>query len=964
MPPTCKHSTWPDNGIVSPVMQPFVQAIQVLPVVDFPTHAPVVVTLQIPCMQPTRARLTFLKSFVDLGVQATHLEKIVPQYAKPNSLQEWGRAVEEHVDAALRLVAQETGSTVTSLPHAYKGRCQPREPTQKPMFSGLKLGRNGEFTPPCELTSFGARLKLRQFRRLNSLKCQMEAHARDVRKWLKHEGAMRKEWWTILRSYAMGGSFVEWIANQPELGYPPWDLPSIAWLHTLCQLVKFNLDAHLASDANYAKSFRDLQREDKKTRSEARLELKHYQQVRGSVNSAVVDMHAPVEVECAVLRQVDDVTFVFEADPDQFQPCTPVMVADIKGWIIASQPDHVVVRFLEPPPAFDDHVRLCQDLMFTDPKEVVDQLNGYWLPIWQSDEHPTESQMQDFDRLVASLPIAVEPLEVRTDLSVQSQKQQWLEGVTLQCPFCPMEDSRWHRIHECPAFAELRAGYQSNLDWFQSEGIPVEELPLVHMHPDQEVHRMLQFRESDICVGDDFLHLAFDRRQDGIPLLLYTDGSGMFPRTASTRIAGVGVVVDLCVNDAQRRQFAAEFLMTGDAPASLQPLACGRLQGEQTVPRAELMALVVATRFSGEIHTFSDCQYALDVIDKLRMGTFDFLHGKDLDVIRLLQRQLTDQHVFHKIRAHQDLTSIQDLLQLYHALGNHLADVVAKQASFADFGDFSKALHARHNFVQTYRDHLLQHFQYIVQLHRERKSMEEGMNALQQQTERVECAMEPSALQVMSSYWPLMGETFDAASKLSAICQYFPWGSDIATLFADWYSHLRWPSGDGLPKPCRQGVTWLELGLSFSFHAAAALPIIRETSSGDKQLLKISTAYDCAAHGSTLHDFSFCMQTMWGHFTFVLDDTELPAVERGKTGVLMYLGYDGHAAGLMTRPCFPGQEAVLRYLHSHLKGKSNYSSLCTPPWLNDTRVWPFSATEWDGLRKSTYALRRDVKRRC
>eukprot|EP00438_Fugacium_kawagutii_P013037 Skav208330 [mRNA] locus=scaffold1961:163511:164533:+ [translate_table: standard] len=331
-------------------------------------------------------------------------------------------------------------------------------------------------------------------------------------------------------------------------------------------------------------------------------------------------------------------------------------------------------------------------------------------------------------------------------------------------------------------------------------------------------------------------------------------------------------------------------------------MACNRIQGEQTVPRAELLALEVATRLPGNIHTYSDSQYSLDVIAKLRDGTFDFLHGKDCDVARRLQTQLSQHHAFHKIKAHQDPMGIADLLQVYHSLGNKLADEVAKSASDPSLGDFSSALCTRHFQQQEYRDHLLAHYSYTVKLHKECKAWEVNHNVLQLREEQLECAQDLQALHVLQRYSPLNGLVFHAGDRLDAICHYFPWGAEIATLLSSWYSLFQWPSGDVLPKPCRNGVTCLELGLSFSYHLSSALPIVRETANGEKQMLKISSSFDCAAHGVTLHDFSFCMQTMLGHFTYVLTDDQLPGAQRGKNAALMYLGYEGHAAGLLTYP--------------------------------------------------------------
>ena len=104
---------------------------------------------------------------------------------------------------------------------------------------------------------------------------------------------------------------------------------------------------------------------------------------------------------------------------------------------------------------------------------------------------------------------------------------------------------------------------------------------------------------------------------------------------------------------------------------------------EQTAPRAELVALEVATRFPGEVHTSSDCQCALDTVGRIRYDHFSQLSGKDCDVATTIREQLHSGLQFHKIKAHQDLDSISDVLQVYHALGNACADTIAKTLNLA-----------------------------------------------------------------------------------------------------------------------------------------------------------------------------------------------------------------------------------------------------------------------------------------
>ena len=67
----------------------------------------------------------------------------------------------------------------------------------------------------------------------------------------------------------------------------------------------------------------------------------------------------------------------------------------------------------------------------------------------------------------------------------------------------------------------------------------------------------------------------------------------------------------------------------------------------------------------------------------------------------------------------------------------------------------------------------------------------------------------------------------------------------------------------GGPLQKEVGVTWLELGVSFSMFIQQALPIIRQNDLGQNRLLMIEDNRDLEEHSVTGTDLAATMQKMW-----------------------------------------------------------------------------------------------------
>eukprot|EP00438_Fugacium_kawagutii_P021028 Skav205786 [mRNA] locus=scaffold340:103108:108078:+ [translate_table: standard] len=1494
MRPTCMESTWPDNCIVSPTMQPFVTQIEVMKCDDFPTHAPVVLTLQIPTPQPCKPRLQFPKSFLDFGLTKEDLQKAVEEFGMLPSppLEEWGDQIETLVARALQLQPDDTGKGTRSMTRAYKGRCKPLQPVLKPIFCSTKLARQGDYNPPHEITTFSAKAKLKQFRRIQSLRRQLVAHSKDgENKWYRSQPALTKEWHCILTSHSFGMPFAQWLWEHPDIGPCPWPLPTDQWLHHVEQLVKFELDAHVEADRAASLAFLKAKENTSAAKQEA---LKRsYKYVRTNVKPPVRELLCPFEQTChATWMSPTQVTL--HLDPDVLQLGTPVHVDEGIGWITGSAEHEVHVTLSKLPSDQQETPVVQQKLVLTSPEQMVDQLNGFWLPIWQNEDVPTASQLQQFDDLVRTLPFSIPPISVDTgvdiwcaavqrlkgstargfdalsgweakllpreawqhladcilgyidglpdwlmrartcplskvdqtpsaqqvrpitvlplvyriyasvvcrqilwswnqhfpsnitgllpsrgafdaaynsqllleiaharcrqvsgltldlkkafnmiwhhvgppllkkfgvpddivvrwsksiakltrywdvhqgtygpqgtsrgfpdgdshsvlimlaisllwifsvvtddegaslalvptayadnwgwtteipvlhnhaakntllitslcglsvdwsktwmfatstavakqasdailaavpvldlprphhakDLGIElrysgthqlghkperyqvgfgrlkrlqhlpldpetkeivwmvsiypaafygcetrppadnlvsrmrtkvadaifgssssmapavallfgkrhlldpgfqlvmhalraarrwlyaasaaerrqfydmvakfrggiakvrgpaaalslylkqleweltregfllcgpflqlhlldssfsdililaqrawqtdiflkhterkllfhlqpsrvettqalkpfhgaergnlvreiagafqtnTQKAKWSSEHSEACPYCGGEDTRHHRTFECPAFADIRTPFQEHLDWLVDNYPLTADLPVVLVHEDADVHQVMQFHDSDPVIGQEFFHVADDRRTAGKDLYLYTDGSGQFPGHAATRYCGFSVVMDLCDTDDERCAYAMSFLATGEVPASFQTVCRSRLKGRQTVPRAELAALEVATRFCGTVTIFSDCQSALTAVDNMQQGSFDFLRGNNVDLVRAIQRNWHSGLVLRKIKAHTDLKQHTNMLHLYHALGNHAADLAAGVACTDNHEPFLVSLAARHSQQAEYISHMQELYKMLLMLQQARQQAEINGVHVQAQESLLEVAQTTGTVDILAGFAPNPGrlQMFDTSRE--DMFQFFPWGVQLATLFRDWFTELVWTTGEVVP-PCCRGISWLELALSFGWYLGAALPIQRVDDTGLRQLVMVSSVEDLLTFHITLGDQSRCMQNLWTHFCHMLPAELQPPGERGLQRSLMWYGFQQHVSGLSIRPKFPGQHIIVPYIAEQLHGRSSYDVSLVLPWVSADRRWPLEEHDWVFLR--------------
>lgn len=349
----------------------------------------------------------------------------------------------------------------------------------------------------------------------------------------------------------------------------------------------------------------------------------------------------------------------------------------------------------------------------------------------------------------------------------------------MTCPFCPEEDSRLHRLLDCPAFHSVRQPYQPVLQQLQEYDHSMLWFPMILRHPDAEPHACLHDCEPKPEICQSAIDTANRMIRQGCVPKFFTDGSCMHSNHPTTRFTGFSVIMDLAVSDDQRIHLANKYLEDQKFPDALQLVASGKSFSEQSIPRAELQALVTVAEAIrvGEIHT--DSSFALGIMHLIQRGcSFHAMTEKDsLDLITQLFQCDLQCLVFLKIKAHRNILEISDPLERYLAIGNAFADVCAGEACTGQNLPWVQSLQTKHEDVQWERDALKQLCQLHLALHRARQEAEQTVTELENSSAHV--ASELSAIQVQKAiveWTPVTAVDYDSTYIPEEVRCFFTFG--------------------------------------------------------------------------------------------------------------------------------------------------------------------------------------------
>lgn len=531
--------------------------------------------------------------------------------------------------------------------------------------------------------------------------------------------------------------------------------------------------------------------------------------------------------------------------------------------------------------------------------------------------------------------------EISSAFQCATQQAAWDPQTDPTCEYCGVPDTKFHRIYECSLSADFRGDIQDTMDWMTQEGVEWHELPAITVHPERQWHLVYHEQQLEPEIPDTMFRTLQHMDLNGSSLQFYTDGSCQFPGSPNTRYATFAVVIDIASHDSERVAAAKQFANSSLMPPTLHTLSVGRTPGDQSIHRSELLAIVyICERFHNTcIHT--DSTVALAAVRECLKNTPQIYAMEDLDLLIRLRKVIhLGNRQFHKVQAHSETDLNVTWMTLYHRLGNKKANDSAITANKWIQPNAVAEFNSAHEDIHTHRAHLLKLYGFHLQAIRRHaeQSQRESAKPNQRQFDYTGPSMDEIFVQ-FSAYrveQPWVMPT--SQMKEHRQCA---WGYTIATKVLQWAGQLRWPQLENLHPLQDDGITWIELVLSFMISQKVFLPLKREGREGRHILVPFATEAGLVAYQAKLSELAQTFSILCKQISDLQDKEFLPPIEKGLVRSLYKLGSNIFSSGYKWRPWFPEQQQVLRVLRPYLqlhKGPS-YAALPDFPFTPDETIY-------------------------
>ena len=399
LPPTCKGATRNDTALLHPLLVPLFQEAWVLSDKQlFDAHDPLCFRLTMCSQRPCRSVWRLPRPWSELGLSERAFQRAFQPAVADLTVQAQNCASTADIDAALLAFSRAAESAAqeallqqhkedplraphTTLPKAYRGRCLNRPAIRREIPCLVRPDRTGGYVPDVEVTSVLGRMKVRQVRRVRTLRSGLLKLSRQQS--TSASEALRqqllKEWRAVLRAKGYPPTFAQWVLQVACFHYVPTGLPSVEWVSLLAQYLQHDCDCVVRQQAKLRKdSFR----------YHVQLDVEHGHSKAG-FRALRADAKPPfTEVPHAVRAQVHlldgSLPHEYWVDP---APCRPFHVPG------TASVDGVPCSLLA---IEDGRLRLSgtglplqgvlqQDIVACTAEELHDAFEGFWCPILQRD---------------------------------------------------------------------------------------------------------------------------------------------------------------------------------------------------------------------------------------------------------------------------------------------------------------------------------------------------------------------------------------------------------------------------------------------------------------------------------------------------------------------------------------------------------------------------------------------------
>ena len=487
---------------------------------------------------------------------------------------------------------------------------------------------------------------------------------------------------------------------------------------------------------------------------------------------------------------------------------------------------------------------------------------------------------------------------------MEAKQREHVREAPVMCEICNREeDTMHHRLLHCTHTEYVRQDFPLLMQFLEEYNPCHLHLPVVYQDDLYDFNTWFFHQDWEQEVSQQVRQLIRTENNSGIRSNVYSDGSCRNPTQPTFRRASFALIFHPKVNQLQCEHLIREFHNNQEVPPSFLVFATGPCSNFQSIPRAELQAAMILLQQDLETTLHTDSQYVVDICSKLGyiLDLAQMQSWANFDILRTMWHHLQRGHTrIEKIKAHAITKEDPLNYTTLHKIGNHAADVAAKQA----LAHLDKTSPIHENWkeqaqLQAMVEQQMQ-FRYQIQLARAK--------CMQQQ----ETTNHP---QTVSSYRSNLDKLFTLSidngfsytfddSDFDKLPNSL-WGTTLSYRLLTWLNLLVWPT-----TPAEKGsigITWYELAVNFQTVMQCGLVV--NTGTTGKRFLPKQLAMQS-------HEFAYSKQV----YSFERAITNLSTLlgkeiiprQRQLSSSLRLLGASHGKQGLTIRPQLPRQKETLQ----------------------------------------------------
>eukprot|EP00438_Fugacium_kawagutii_P000397 Skav209651 [mRNA] locus=scaffold650:128702:130789:+ [translate_table: standard] len=500
---------------------------------------------------------------------------------------------------------------------------------------------------------------------------------------------------------------------------------------------------------------------------------------------------------------------------------------------------------------------------------------------------------------------------VLTGTSMLAGQIKHFADTTENCELCGQHDTYLHRALHCTSTADVRYRYQDLIDEVEALNPSFVHLPVVTLSPELDFQRWYFDNRPTASVTPELASAVQHASDSDEPIEVYTDGSCTYPNLPTCRRASFAVVLLADRDQTRHRMELARYIATSEIPSSFHVGCLGEVRGTQNIPRAELQAALRVAQLQCPTVLWTDSSYVISTVTLLQSTTeVCLLHNcNNYDVLRdlwpLVQR---DNFMVRKVKAHA-LKPTEDSFEVtWTKLGNHAADIAAKQYLAHLQHTYPLDLDGEQLQTQMTRCRLWYRYMHDLQVNRailfQQDLPEEPLGDRTQPWHQ--------QFTSLRAWRPARVWQFLYTQQYDHLLDTYVWGSTYADALLQWLSLLQWPQ-EGFLDPHGNGVTWYELALSFIMTTQYGIMVNGGGQHSSFRPVLQPPGSREVPWNSQVKSFEKAIQALQK-----LVDAQLHSEDRCMANSIRILGASHKKHGLASRPWFPHQDTIVEAIRSHM----------------------------------------------